>query len=242
MTRGRKRKKKCSSSKSTDENNHSHTGQGEEIATPPAQHTSPRRGKPEELTELHPSNTLQTEPEIGKDYYYAASAVSPNVHHQGTRALLFTIDHVAKPLANAAQTLEDQHSEEPESQQLFCDCLTQVWHRDLHLYVRQLEEYSNKAHLSTVMAAIQYSETLPDTNLQNQDEEVPDYEPSDDDDEYSCLQNPTKAPIISKDFLKALPHCPIIHWASQMRNDPKLRCCPCSIHSKPWMKTKCINS
>jgi hypothetical protein len=29
-------------------------------------------------------------------------------------------------------------------------------------------------------------------------------------------------PIISKDFLRALPHCPIIHWASQMCNYPTL--------------------
>ncbi len=83
------------------------------------------------------------------------------------------------------------------------------------------------------MGAIQYSETLLDTNLQNQYDEVPDYDPSDDDDEYSHLQNPTKAPIILKDFLRALPHCPIIHWACQMCNDPKLCFCPCSIHSKP---------
>jgi hypothetical protein len=89
-----------------------------------------------------------------------------------------------------------------------------------------LEEYSDEAHLSVVMAAIQYSETLFGTNLQNQDDEVPDYEPSDDDDEYSRLQNPTKAPIILKDFLIALPNCPIIHWVSQMCNDPKLCFCP----------------
>ncbi len=36
MTRGKSRKKKHGSSKSTDENDHSLTGQGEEIATPPA--------------------------------------------------------------------------------------------------------------------------------------------------------------------------------------------------------------
>ncbi len=47
MTRGRSRKKKCGSSKSTDENDHSPTGQGEEIVTPPAQRTSPRRRRPE---------------------------------------------------------------------------------------------------------------------------------------------------------------------------------------------------
>jgi hypothetical protein len=32
---------------------------------------------------------------------------------------LFTIDRIAKPLPNAAQTLEDPHFEEPESQQPF---------------------------------------------------------------------------------------------------------------------------
>ncbi len=33
--------KKCGSSKSSDENDHSQTGEGEEIATPPAQCTVP---------------------------------------------------------------------------------------------------------------------------------------------------------------------------------------------------------
>jgi hypothetical protein len=56
---------------------------------------------------MHPSNTLLTEPDIGNDYYYGASAVGPNAHHQDTRAPLFTIDRVANPLPNAAQTLED---------------------------------------------------------------------------------------------------------------------------------------
>jgi hypothetical protein len=62
---------------------------------------------------MHPSNILQTQPEIGNDYYNAAAAVSPNVHHQDRRAPLFTIDRVANPLTNAAQALEDQYCEEP---------------------------------------------------------------------------------------------------------------------------------
>jgi hypothetical protein len=95
-----------------------------------------------------------------------------------------------------------------------------------------LEEYSNEAHLSAVKAANLYSETL----LQSQDDEGPDYEPSDEKDVYSCLQNPTKTPIISKDFLKVLPLCPIIHWASQMKNNPKLCFCPCSNSSQPRRK------
>jgi hypothetical protein len=96
-----------------------------------------------------------------------------------------------------------------------------------------LEEYSTEAHLSTVKAAIHYSETLSDTNLQNQDGFSPDFEGKDDD-SYSLFQNSTKAPIISKDFLRTLPYCPIIHWASQMCNNPKLCFCPCSSHSRPW--------
>jgi hypothetical protein len=101
-----------------------------------------------------------------------------------------------------------------------------------------LEDYSNEAHFSAVLAAIQYSDTL----LQNQDDEFPDYEPSDSDeeDEYSHLQNPTKTPVISKDFLRALPHCPIIHWASQMCNDPTLCVFPCSKHSSPWRENSNI--
>jgi hypothetical protein len=43
-----------------------------------------------------------------------------------------------------------------------------------------LEEYSNEAHLSAVKTAIQYSETLSDTNLQNQDDFSPDFEGKDD--------------------------------------------------------------
>ncbi len=95
-------------------------------------------------------------------------------------------------------TLEDQHFEEADSQQPFLDCLTWHWNKHVPLHARQLEEYSNEAHLSAVISPIQYSESL----LQKQDDDVTDYDPSDDDDEYSRLQNPTKAPIISKVFLE----------------------------------------
>ncbi len=57
MTRGRSRKRHQSSRNSTDENDNSQTGQGEEIATPPAQHISPRRGRLEDFTVMNPSNT-----------------------------------------------------------------------------------------------------------------------------------------------------------------------------------------
>ncbi len=108
MTRGRSRKRYRTSRKSTDEKVHSQTQQGEEIATPPARCTSPRRGRPEEFIEMNPSNPLQSEePGIGSDSFYAASAVSPNANHQDKTSSLFTIDHIAKPLSNASQTLED---------------------------------------------------------------------------------------------------------------------------------------
>ncbi len=90
--------------------------------------------------------------------------------------------------------MEDQQCEDPESQELFLQCLTHIWHRDIRVFARQLEEYSNEAHLSAVKAAILYSETL----LQSQDDEGTDYETSDEEDVYSRLQNPTKTPIISQ--------------------------------------------
>ncbi len=100
-------------------------------------------------------------------------------------------------------------------------------HREIRLLDRWLEEYSNEAHLSAVIAAIQYSETLPDTNPQYQDDFSPDFEGKHDDSD-SLLQNPTKVPIILKDFVRALPHCPIIQWASQMCNNLKLCFCASS--------------
>ncbi len=69
---------------------------------------------------MNPSNPHQSEePGIGNDSFYAASTVSPNANHQDKTSSLFTLDRVANPLPNAAQTLEDPHFEGPESQQPF---------------------------------------------------------------------------------------------------------------------------
>ncbi len=101
------------------------------------------------------SNPLQTEESgIGNDIYYAASAVIPNANHQVQRVLLFTVDHIAKPVPNTAPTLQDYQFEDQESQEQFLQCLTPVWHRDIRVFTRRLEEYSNEAHLSAVKAAI----------------------------------------------------------------------------------------
>jgi hypothetical protein len=84
------------------------------------------------------SNPPQTEESgIGNDNYYAASTVSPNANHQVQRVHLFTVDRTAKPVPNAAQTLEDQQfdgSRDPTmiysmscthlAQRHMCFCLT----------------------------------------------------------------------------------------------------------------------
>jgi hypothetical protein len=116
---------------------------------------------------MNSSDHLQTEESgIGNSIYYAASAVSLNANRQVQRVPLFTVDRTAKPATNAAQRLENQEFEDPYSQDLFLLCLTSVWHRNLRVFAMQKEEYSNKAHFSSVLAAIQYSETL----VQSQDD------------------------------------------------------------------------
>jgi hypothetical protein len=76
---------------------------------------------------MNSNNPLQTEEsEIGNDIYYSASAVSPKSNHQVQRVPLFSVDRTAKPVPNSAQTLEDQQFEDPESQELFLQCLTPV--------------------------------------------------------------------------------------------------------------------
>ncbi len=91
---------------------------------------------------MNSSDSFQTEESgIGNDIYYAASAGSPNSNHQIPRVPLFTVDRTAEPVPNAAQALEDQQFEDPESQKLSLQCLTPVWHRDIRVFARQSEEY-----------------------------------------------------------------------------------------------------
>jgi hypothetical protein len=132
--------------------------------------------------------------------------------------------------------LEEQHHEELANPYPYLDCIIPIWHRDLHLFTRRSEEDRDEAHQSAALAAIEFSMTLPQTSCLNQNES------SDSEESYVAIQNPTKPFIVSKDFLDALPACPIIHWASQMFNDPKLCFCPCSIHTKPWRDLKNISS
>ena len=93
---------------------------------------------------MNSNDPLQTEESgIGNDIYYAASAVSPNSNHQVQRVPLFTVDRTAKSATNAAQRLGDQELEDPDSQELFLQCLTPSWHRDICVFARQMEEYRN---------------------------------------------------------------------------------------------------
>jgi hypothetical protein len=85
---------------------------------------------------MNSSNPLQTEESgIGNDIYYAASAVSPNANYQVHRVPLFTVDSTAEPATNAAQRWEDQEFEDPESQELFLQCLTHIRHRDIRVFL-----------------------------------------------------------------------------------------------------------
>jgi hypothetical protein len=120
-----------------------------------------------------------------------------------------------------------------EEQLLYMDCLLPLWHKDTFIPVRLLEDYSDKFHQSAIAAAIEFSKTLQET------ESLLDHESSESEDDYGCVMNPTKAKIISNNFLQALPECPTIHWPSQMLNDPQLCFCPCSTYTKLWReKTK----
>jgi hypothetical protein len=67
--------------------------------------------------------------------------------------------------------------------------------------VRLLEDYSNEAHQSAIAAAIEFSNILQETESQF------DHESSESEDDYGRVMNPTKAKIVSNDFLQALPYC-----------------------------------
>jgi hypothetical protein len=140
-----------------------------------------------------------------------------------TEAPPFVIDHKLVPLPTNTQLLQEEH-------QLFLDYLLPIWHKDTSIPVRLLKDFSNKAHLSAIVAAIELSKTVQEKESQL------DQESSESKDDYGRVMNPMKAKIVSE-FLEALHECPPIHWPSQMFNDPQLCFCPCPTNtSKPWRK------
>jgi hypothetical protein len=92
--------------------------------------------------------------------------------------------------------------------------------------VRLSENYSNEAHLSAIAATIEFSKTLQETESQF------DHDSSGSNNDYGHVQNPTRAMIVSNNFLKALPDCPTIHWPSQTFKDHQLCVCPFSTNTK----------
>jgi hypothetical protein len=181
---------------------------------------------------MNPSNPLQSEePGIGNDSFYAASAVSPNAYHQDKHLLCLPLT----ALPNHYLMLHRHWRIHILRNQRANNHFLIVLHRfGTNIYGIMLGNWkdSNEAHYSAVMAAIQYSEINHETDEFFPDSEDKDY------DNFSLHQNPTKTPIIAKNFLRALPYCPIIHWVSQMCNYPWLCFCPCSKNSSPWRDNK----
>jgi hypothetical protein len=122
-----------------------------------------------------------------------------------------------------------------EEQQLFLDCLVLIWHKEIFIPVRLLEDYSDEAHQSAIDVAIEFSKTH-----QEQEEQF-DHDSSENEDDYGHIMNPFKVMIVSNNFLQTLPGCPPIHWPSEMLNDPKLCFCPCSPITKPWRGKKKVS-
>jgi hypothetical protein len=138
-----------------------------------------------------------------------------------TKAPLFVIDHNLVPPPTNTQLLQEEH-------QQFLDSLLPIWHKDTFIPVRLSEDYSNKAHLSAIAAAIESSKTVQEKESQS------DHERSGSEDDYWRVMNPAKPKIVSNDFLEALPKCSPIHWPSKMFNDPQPCFCPCSTNTKLW--------
>jgi hypothetical protein len=115
------------------------------------------------------------------------------------------------------------------------DCLIPVWHKEIRIPVRVLEDYSNEAHQSAFAVAIEFSKT------RQEGEEQFDHDSSESEDDFRHVMNPTRVKIVSNNFLQVLPECPPIHWPSQMLNDPKLCVCSCSPITKPWREKKKVS-
>ncbi len=58
-----------------------------------------------------------------------------------------------------------------------------------------MEDYSDEAHQPAIAAAIEFSKTLQETESQF------DHDSSESEDDYGHVMNPTKAKIVSKNFL-----------------------------------------
>jgi hypothetical protein len=91
------------------------------------------------------------------------------------------------------------------------NCLLLIWHKEISISGRLLEDYSEEAHQSAIDFAIEFS-----TSHQEREEQSDHIGSESEDDDYGKIMNPTKVKIVSHDFLQVLPDCPPIHWPSQM--------------------------
>jgi hypothetical protein len=120
-----------------------------------------------------------------------------------------------------------------EEKQLYIECHLAIWHKEISISGRLLEDYSEEAHQSAIASAIEFSTS--------QEEQLHDLGSESKDDDYGKIMNPTKVKIVSHDFLQALPECPPIHWPNLMLNDPKICFFPCSHITKPWREKKKVS-
>ncbi len=183
---------------------------------------------------MNSNNPLQTEePGIGNDSYYAASAVSPNANHQDKTSSLFTIDCVAEPLPNAAQRRIHMLRNQRANNHFLIALhrfgtniyifLKGNWNiAAIKLIYQLLWQQFNILRLSFKIKMI-FLLTLKAKMMMS-----------------ICSFRTLQRPPSSQKIVRALPHCPIIHWASQMCNDTRLCFCPCSKHSSPWRDNNSI--
>ena len=79
------------------------------------------------------------------------------------------------------------------------ECLLPIWHKEISISGRLLEDYSEEAHQSAIAFAIEFS-----TLHQEQEEQFDDPGSESEDDDYGEIMNPTKVKIVSHDFYKRI--------------------------------------
>ncbi len=147
---------------------------------------------------------------------YAASEVSPNANHQDKHLLCSPLT----TLPNHYLMLHRYWRIHILRNQRANNHFLIVLHRfGTNIYVFMLGNWKGIVMKLIILLLWQQFNIL--RKKHKTDELSPDFEGADDD-SFSLQQNPTKTPIILKKNLRVLPHCPIIHWASQMCDDPRL--------------------
>ncbi len=172
---------------------------------------------------MNPSNPLQTQPKIGNDYYNAASAVSPNVKN----LLCYTL--TALP-SNYLMLHRHWRINILRNQRANNHFLIVLHRFGTNIYVFVLGNWKSIAMklihpLLWWRFNIQRKFMIQMNFPLSLKAKMIIVFPS-----FRTIQDPHHL----KRFFRVVPHCLVIHWASQMCNNPKLCFWPCSIHSSPW--------